>query len=221
MHSSKSASLISRAFRTLGARLLPLVVAVDIGHHAAEPGTLAASGRPELEFNRELAAEVQNALDTAGFTVRMLEAEPQPEARLKAAEGADLLVSIHHDSVKPALRREAHYFSGFTLYVAREGRRPERSLACATAVGAELKGVGFNPSRFHADEVFGEDRPYADKANGVHYYDEPLVRGASMPALIIEAGVLTNRDEEARLKHPVLRRRFAEAVARGVKQCLQ
>jgi N-acetylmuramoyl-L-alanine amidase len=203
-------------------RLLPLVVAVDIGHYPAEPGALAASGRPELEFNRELASEVQNALETAGFTVRLLDSDPQPEARLKAAEGADLLVSIHHDSLKPALRREAHYFSGFTLYVAREGRRPERSLACAAAIGAELKGVGFNPSRFHADEVFGEDRPYADKPNGVHYYDDDaLVRAASMPALVIEAGVITNRDEEARLKHPVLRQRFAEAVARGVKQCLK
>jgi N-acetylmuramoyl-L-alanine amidase len=217
----RSASLISRASRTLAARLLPLLVAVDIGHTPAEPGALAASGRPEFEFNRELALDVQGALDAAGFTVRMLDTDAQVEARTKAAAGADLLISIHHDSVKPAFKGEARYFSGFALFVSRENRRAERSLACASAVGAELKGVGFFPSRYHADEVFGEKRPFADAANGVHYYDElALVRGASMPALVIEAGVITNGEEELRLKHPVLRRRFAEALARGVKQCL-
>jgi N-acetylmuramoyl-L-alanine amidase len=217
----RSASLISRVSRTLAARLLPLVIAIDIGHTPAEPGALAASGRPELEFNRELAADVQSALEAAGFTVRLLDSDPQAEARLKAAEGADLLVSIHHDSVKPAFKSEAHYFSGFSLFVSRENRRPERSVACASAVGVELKAVGFNPSRYHADEVFGENRAFADAPNGVHYNDEAaLVKRAAMPAILIEAGVITNRAEELRLRHPGLRRRFADAVARGVKQCL-
>jgi len=219
--SLRSASLISRASRTLAA-LLPLLVAVDIGHTPAEPGALSASGRTELEFNRDLALDVQAALDAAGLQIRMLDTDEKFETRLKAAEGADLIVSIHHDQVKPAFKGEARSFSGFAIFVARESRGAGKSLACASAVGAELKGVGFFPSRFHADEVFGEGRAYADKANGVHYTDEPgLQKSAPMPTLVIEAGVITNRDEETRLRHPVLRRRFAEAVARGVKQCLQ
>jgi len=217
----RSASLISRASRTLAARLLPLLVAIDIGHHPAEPGSLSVSGRAELEFNRDLAFDLQAALDAAGLQIRMLDTDEKIEARVKAAEGADLLVSIHHDTVPPRFTRDARQFSGFALFVSRENRGAAKSLACASAIGAQLKGVGFFPSRFHADEVLGESREFADAANGVHYQDElALVRNAPVPAVLIEAGVIANREEEMRLKHPVLRRRFAEAVARGVKQCL-
>jgi N-acetylmuramoyl-L-alanine amidase len=218
--SSKSASLISRASRTL-ARLLPLLVALDLGHTPAEPGALAASGRPELEFNRELALDVQAALENAGVTVRLLDTDAEVAPRLRAAEGADILVTLHHHAVKPRFKDEARYFSGFALVVSHENRGSERSLACASRIGVELKEAGFFPSRFRADEVFGDAKPFADAKDGVHYDDAlALAREASMPVVMVEAGVISNRQEELRLSHPLLRRRFAEALARAVRQCM-
>jgi N-acetylmuramoyl-L-alanine amidase len=41
-----------------------------------------------------------------------------------------------------------------------------------------------------------------------------------MPALLVEAGVLVNRQEEARLAEPQVRARIAGAIAQGVEQCL-
>ena len=217
----RSASLISRASRKLGARLLPLLVAIDIGHTPAEPGALAASGRPEYELNRDLAIDVQAALENSGLTVRVLESDPDLAKRRTAAEGADLLVTLHHHAMKPRFRDESRYFSGFALFVSHANRRAERSLACAGAIGGELELAGFFPSRFHADEVFGEARPFADAAHGVHYDDTLLLaKDAAIPVVMIEAGVISNRQEELRLTHPVLRRRFAEAVALGVRKCL-
>src|SRR6267142_5348904 len=71
--SSRSASLISRAFKTgFLVRLLPALIAVDVGHYHEEPGVISASGRPEFEYNLELASEVRTNLQKGGFKVRMI-----------------------------------------------------------------------------------------------------------------------------------------------------
>jgi N-acetylmuramoyl-L-alanine amidase len=37
------------------------------------------------------------------------------------------------------------------------------------------RGAGFTPSRYHADPMVGENRAFADEANGVHYFDNRAV----------------------------------------------
>jgi N-acetylmuramoyl-L-alanine amidase len=141
--------------------------------------------------------------------------------RTRAATGADLLVSIHHDSVREHLLPQAERFAGYSLFVSRSNPRLEKSLACASAIGAELRGAGFTPSRYHADPVLGENRPFADEVNGVHYYDNLAVaKTASMPSVLVEAGVIVNRHDEAKLLDPAVRGRIAQAIARGARRCL-
>jgi N-acetylmuramoyl-L-alanine amidase len=197
-----------------------MLVAVDVGHHYEAPGVLSASGKPELEFNLELAYEVRKSLNDAGFAVRMIEDRLLYE-RTAAAAGADFFVSIHHDSVKPEYMPLANTFSGYSLFISRLNPQPERSLACASAIGAQLRAAGLAPSRYHADPVLGEDRPFADEVNGVHFFDNLAVaRTASMPSVLVEAGVIVNRDEERRLADPEVRGRIARAIAGGIKACL-
>src|SRR5256886_6287014 len=66
--SSRSASLTSRASRTL----LAFLVAVDVGHYYGEPGVISASGRAEFEYNLELASQLKDFLNEAGLKVRMI-----------------------------------------------------------------------------------------------------------------------------------------------------
>ena len=55
----------------------------------------------------------------------------------------------------------------------------------------------------------------------MHYYGNLGVRKAARQAgLLIEAGVIVNRDEELRAADPARRRAFARAVAAGVRSCL-
>ncbi len=197
-------------------------MAIDIGHYPEEPGVISASGRPELEFNRELAAEARRSLEAAGFEVRMIDTHPRLGQRTRQARGANLFVSIHHDSVRERYLPDAQRFAGFSLFVSRFNPQPQKSLACASAIGAELRAAGFTASRYHADPVLGENRPFADEVNGVHFYDNLAVgRSAAMPSVLIEAGVIVNRDEESRMQDPAVQRRLAGAIARGAKACLR
>lgn len=197
---------------------------MDVGHYAAEPGVISASGAPEFTYNLALATEVRTALEQAGMRVRMIGERGDYAVlhhRTRDAQGADLFLSIHHDSAKERLLPEAGRFSGFSLFVSRENPDPARSLACASAIGARLRAAGFTPSRYHADPVLGESRPFADEPNGVHYYDHLAVaRTASMASVLLEAGVIVNREEEKRMRDPEVRGRIANAVAGGVRECL-
>jgi N-acetylmuramoyl-L-alanine amidase len=200
-------------------------VALDVGHYAAEPGVISISGVPEFEFNLALALEIKSSLEQQQVKVRLIGERGDYAVlhhRTRDARGADLFVSIHHDSVQERLLPQAERFAaGFSLFISRLNPKPEKSLACASAIGAKLRGAGFTPSRYHADAVLGESRPFADEANGVHYYDNLAVaRTATMASVLVEAGVIVNREEERRMRDPAVRKRIAAAVAEGVRQCL-
>jgi N-acetylmuramoyl-L-alanine amidase len=198
---------------------------VDVGHYAAEPGVISASGVPEFEFNRALAVEVKAELEKRQAKVRLIGERGDYAVlhhRTRDAQGADLFVSIHHDSVKESLLPRADEFAGFSLFVSRLNAKSTQSLACASAIGARLRAAGFTPSRYHADPVLGAPRPFADEANGVHWYDNLAVgRSATMPSVLVEAGVIVNRDEERRMRDPAVRQRIAAAVAEGARDCLE
>ncbi len=200
-------------------------VALDVGHYAAEPGVISASGVPEFEFNRVLALEIKKELEILQLKVRLIGERGDYAVlhhRTRDARGADLFISIHHDSVQERLLPEADRFAGFSLFISRANPFPEKSLACASSIGAKMRAGGFTPSRYHADPVDGESRPFADEANGVHYYDNLAVAGRSAPmaSVLVEAGVIVNREEDRRMRDPAVRARIAAAVAGGVQECL-
>ncbi len=142
--------------------------------------------------------------------------------RTRDAAGADLFLSIHHDSVRLSQQPNARRFAGFSLFVSRRNRHAGRSLACASAIGSEMRAAGFTPSRYHADPILGEDRPFADEENGVHFYDNlAIARTARMPSVLVEAGVIVNPAEDSRMRDPQVRARIAGAIARGVGSCLR
>ena len=187
---------------------------------------LSASGEPEFEFNLALANEVRQSLEKSGMRVRMIGEKGDLiflNHRTRRARGADLFLSIHHDSMRESVittRRDD--LAGFSLFISRRNPDLAKSLACASAIGARLRAAGFVPSRYHADPVIGENRPFADERNGVHYYDNLAVaHTAAMPAVLVEAGVIANRQEEVRMRDPRVRRQVAAAIAGGARDCLQ
>jgi N-acetylmuramoyl-L-alanine amidase len=209
-------------------------VAIDVGHFIEEPGATSARGRPELDFNRELAREIESAARSRGLGTLLIGADgfaSRLTQRTAAAAGADFFLSVHHDSVQPHFLETWEYdrverlfsdrYSGFSLFVSRKSAFVRPSLACASAIGEAMRRAGFSPSLYHADPIPGENKPFADRRNGVHYYDNLIVlKTARTPAVLLEAGVIVNRDEETRMLLAETRRRIAAAVAQGLDRCL-
>ena len=96
-------------------------VLVDVGHTATSPGADSARGVPEYEFNLKLADVIAQSLREAGFdkTVRLVTSGTRLISLFRRAASADhlhadLFLSIHHDSVHPAV--------GFNMSSERPGR---------------------------------------------------------------------------------------------------
>lgn len=210
-------------------------VAIDVGHYLARPGAISARGVPEFEYNLQLAQVIEVALRQAGHRTLLIGDDglaADLTRRAPLATGMDLFISVHHDSVQPrylvAWEHEGAArwyapdpFAGFSLFVSNLNPHLGESVRCASAIGAALRQAGFKPSRYHADPVLGESRPFADEANGVHYFDNlAVLRTAQVPALLFEAGVIVNRDEEMRLREPATRKRIAEGIVSALGSCL-
>jgi N-acetylmuramoyl-L-alanine amidase len=199
-----------------------------VGHYLERPGATSVIGRAELAYNLDLALKVREELLKLGIKVRMIGERgdyAELHRRTHDARGVDLFVSIHHDSVQEKYLAEAadsHKFSGFSLFVSRRNPFPEQSRACASAMGLRLREAGLVPSLYHADAIIGEGRPFADEANGVHWYDNLAVgHTASMPSVLVEGGVIVNRRDEERMRNPAVQSAIARAVAEGANACLQ
>ncbi|MGY6274643.1 N-acetylmuramoyl-L-alanine amidase family protein [Methylomonas sp. MgM2] len=212
-------------------------IAIDVGHSRIFPGAISARGKPEFEFNVDLAQSLQRVLDARRIDSFLIGADGRMvELKQRAAKAnanrAELLLSIHHDSAQEKyLKRwkwrnsEFSYsddFSGFSLFVSHKNPYPEQSLDCARLLGESLKAAGFRSSNHHAEPIRGENRLWADQDFGVYYHDDLVVlKEAQMPAVLVEAGIIINRDDEQKLQMDSIRTLIASALAQGLQNCLK
>ncbi len=212
------------------------VIAIDVGHSRERPGATRARGVAEFQFNAALARELAATLARDRMSVVLIGGNGEmnglePRSAQARAAGAGFLLSIHHDSVKPEYLRPWQWqgapqqyaegpFSGFGLFVSRKNPRLIESLRCASAIGRALQQAGFRHSTYHADPVLGDGREWADEENGVYYYDNLVVlKTARQPAVLLEAGVIVNRDDEAALASGEARQKMARAIGAGLQAC--
>jgi N-acetylmuramoyl-L-alanine amidase len=211
------------------------VIAIDVGHSKSSPGAISARGIPEFEFNRGLASVVLNKLSSDSINAFLIGADGQKLALRKRSEqasagNATFLLSIHHDSVKPQYLQKWHWqggihrysdkHSGYSLLVSRKNVDSTLSLRCASEIGAALRKQGFHPSPHHAERIPGESKEWADEKNGVYYYDNlSVLKNANCPAVILEAGIIVNRNDEQEIQTAKTRQAIANSVKHGLTSC--
>jgi N-acetylmuramoyl-L-alanine amidase len=203
-------------------------IAVDVGHGAAAPGAISARLVTEYYYNLKLANAVRDALAARGFVNSQVLVTPGADLASRparaAAVHADAFISIHHDSTQRPLSkwttedgRTASYsddFRGYGVFYSDRNKQAAKSLALARLVGGEMRASGVPFSPHHAENIPGEGRPIVDRANGVYLYRElKVLKLASMPAVLLEAGVIVNRQEELEIASATRRSNTAHAVA--------
>ncbi len=223
---------------SLSGTLAEAVVAVDVGHGHKRSGARSARGVPEYRFNLDMARLVVEELHRAGLPKAVLldadgaDIPPADRARRANRNKAAVFLSIHHDSVQPhylqdwifEARRERYCnrFAGYSLFFSAKNPKAGPSLDLAKSIGESLRNEGFTPTAHHAEPIRGENREMVDPERGVYRYDGLAVLGrAVMPAVLVECGVIVNRDEETALVDPERRARQARAIARGVAAFLE
>jgi N-acetylmuramoyl-L-alanine amidase len=210
-------------------------VVVDVGHTADVAGAMSARGVTEYAFNLALAQEAKQALVDAGFTGTVLlitdKAPPQGlVARAAQANSlpADLFLSIHHDSVPDNLLQTWQYegqdqhfnddYPGYALFISNDNGDRAGSLLFGGFLGKELQARGLHYTPHYTLALMGHRRrELLDPLAGVYRYDALIVlRMTRMPALLLEAGSIVNRQEELELGTPDRRARTSAAIVAAV-----
>jgi N-acetylmuramoyl-L-alanine amidase len=212
-------------------------IVLDVGHTTEAPGAMSARNVPEFDFNLRLAKRIEERLRSEGFVETGLlvtegKARPSLWKRVAAANrsGARLLLSIHHDSVPDSFLEEwdfegtkSHFsdrFTGYSLFVSRRNPLFETSLKVGKLLGKQMKAQGLEYAHHYTQALMGRyRRKLLDKDAGVYRFDDLVVlRWARMPAVLLEAGSIINRDEELAMNSPERQDMISAAVAGAVKQ---
>ena len=211
-------------------------VVVDVGHTAEAHGAMSARGVPEYEFNLRLAKLIERDLTEAGFRKTILlitegSATKGLVKRVTAANNAraNLFLSIHHDSVPDSFLEDWEYdgrprhfsdkFQGHSIFVSYENTRPILSRLFGSLLGRQLKDRGLTYTRHYTEAIMGSRRrQLVDADAGVYRYDQLVVlRATRMPAVLLEAGSIINRDEELLLGSADHQALISAAVVDAVK----
>jgi N-acetylmuramoyl-L-alanine amidase len=214
----------------------PLVM-VDPGHGPDRPGATSVRGTPEVDYDDAFAALLAERLRRAGVRAALTRAPGEAldlagRTARAAAEGAALLLSIHHDSAQPRdLAREerdgrpayraTRPIRGYSLFVSSRNARAEASRRLAEALGRRLLALGRPPALHHAEPIPGEGRPLLDPRLGIYRYDDlAVLANAPCPAVLLEVGVIVDEVDEAHVSDPGRRAALVDAVVQAVRDVL-
>ena len=212
-------------------------IVLDVGHTAESEGAISARNVAEYVFNLRLAQRIEEKLKAEGFAATRLlltegRARPSLFRRVAAANNlqADLFLSIHHDSVPDSFLenwefegKKRHFsdrFSGYSVFVSRNNPEFKTSLVFAELVGKEMKANGLEYARQYSQPIMGRyQHPLLNRETGVYSYDKLIVlKSTRMPAVLLEAGSIINRDEELKMDSPERRDIISNGVAAAVKE---
>ena len=195
------------------------VICLDAGHGGKDPGNHAA-GRQEKEFTLRLTLELRDQLRKAGFKVvltRSGDSYPELSERpaLARRAGADLFVSLHFNATENG-RAEAR---GSEVY----------AMTPVGAASTNARGEGANSGAFPGNRSDEKNvllayqiqkaliRQLGSEDRGVRRARFEVLREATMPAALIEAGFLSHPTEGRKIFTAEYRRQMAKAIVEGIQ----
>lgn len=212
-------------------------VIIDAGHGGYDPGAIGKSGVREKDINLDIALRLNKLLKDSGVEVVMTRSTDNfvsLERRVEIANRskADIFISIHGNA------NRAKSLNGFEVYYI----SPNVSNARRAQVNADnaildldrssyehmtknLRGILwdmiYTQSRAESVELAQDicrsvGRDLDTKVLGIKGAGFFVLKGASMPAVLVEVGFLSNREEERLLGNSYYRQQIAETIASGI-----
>ena len=211
-------------------------VVLDAGHGGKDPGTQGASGIKEKTVVLDIATYVKNYLQEAGLKVILTRDKDEfislpQRTEIATKSNADLFVSIHANS-NPVRKTE-----GIEVYFCKtrskndldEDQRAKNERAflkrlksiysqALEQIVADMMYVNktSQSEKLAQDIVSHSSRESGGINRGARHCRFFVVRNTLMPAVLVEVGYLSNRQEEKKLSSPAYRHKIAMAIANSI-----
>ncbi|MEO0349354.1 MAG: DUF3747 domain-containing protein [Cyanobacteria bacterium P01_A01_bin.15] len=178
---------------TPAARQGEVLIMIDPGHGGRDPGAVGRNGLQEKEINIFISRRVQRTLEQRGYRVAMtrtqdVEVDLQPRVDIAERANATIFVSIHANAISMS-RPEVN---GLETYYFSTGRNLARSIHSSVLRSIDIRDRGVRQARFY------------------------VLRNTSMPAVLVETGFVTGREDAARFQSNAAREQIADAIAQGI-----
>lgn len=214
-------------------------IVVDPGHGGENSGAISGNGVAEKEITLAIAGALVNAFERA-MPVRALltrdrdqDLDLDQRSALANQNKADLFISLH---VNSAYGRTAHGAETFFLSLqasdelAAEIADVENRSATGTAAANPLDDLDLILWDLAQSHHLAESQRFArliqEELNGalgltdrgVKQAPFRVLRGAAMPAVLVELGFLSNPEEERKLQDPGYRAQLVDALVRATQR---
>jgi len=221
----------------------PRVVIIDPGHGGGDTGKIGPNGLREKDAALQLSRRLAALLEADGYEVHLtrttdtliaLDDRPQLANRWKAGRPAAIFVSIHFNSVAAPAARSARGFETFFLSAART--EDEQRVADLENAAVEFED---GPSEPLTDEMLimnglrndfyvrasndlaeavqtGIASVQTSRNRGVKRAGFRVLVGALMPAVLIEAGFISNPQEANLIADPTFQDSIAKVIAQSI-----
>ena len=176
------------------------MICIDPGHWPGSVNCSPDKSYWEYEFAWDMYTRLKPLFEKQGFTVvgtRTQQENPSLTARATVSNkaGADLFLSIHSNAVSGGWMSP----KGFVAYTSSGPDTAERNKA-AKAILSSVQAAGVT--------LFGTKAPY--------HASFTVLTATTAPAVLLECGFHTNKEEVALLKTAAYRDKLAKAIVSGV-----
>lgn len=192
-------------------------ICLDPGHGGRDPGNRAGN-QSEKTYTLRLAAELREQLQAAGYRVvftrttdKFVALSERPA--LARSRGADLFVSLHFNGAANSGARGIEVFSLTPAGAASTNARGEGADSPGSAGNRNNSQnllLAYQLQRALVSRLKAPDR-------GVRRARFEVLRGATMPAVLVEAGFLSHPEEGRKIQTPEYRREMAQAIVTGIE----
>ena len=217
-----------------GVRLRTLVI--DAGHGGKDPGAIGRNGLREKDVTLDVARRFRDLLINDGFRVVMTRYDDRfiplsGRSAIANRERADLFISIHANSSRSrrASGYEAYYLSEATddqaraLEAAENVELPEEvGQAASSETEAILWDLLYTEHRRESLDLASHacrglaGQGMLTENRGVKSARFAVLKGARMPAVLVEVGFISNPDEESRMRRSEFRQRLAQGLRQAI-----